>query len=53
MRREEGHGDEDGRRMREEMVSRETERRRKGELMGKLWLRNEVKNLETKVGEEK
>lgn len=47
--REEGSGDVRGK----DKVCREKEMLKKGELMGKLWLRNEVKTLESKVSEEK
>lgn len=45
--RDEGNGD--AKTQKEMILSKEKEMLRKGELMGKLWLRNEVKNLESKV----
>lgn len=47
--REVGNGDQT--RSKDQAVCREREMLKKGELMGKLWLRNEVKNLESKVRE--
>ena len=48
-----GTGDQENRKKQNDAASREKEMLKKGELMGKLWLRNEVKNLESKVSESK
>lgn len=46
LREERGNGDA---KLKDDPLTREREQRKKGELMGKLWLRNEVKTLENKV----